>query len=147
MFVAPRCGTHTTPLLSAVSAAPDYDQVVSSSRRHPEVPAEEVHSITSAPEALTDDLARRQKRYLAQMGIRVVCFAGAVFSWGHIPLWASLILIVAAVVLPYSAVLFANAGRERRDGDGTFMTTREIGPGSGAPRGLGSSDNHPDGRA
>jgi len=70
-----------------------------------------------------------------------------VFSWGHIPLWASLILIVAAVVLPYSAVLFANAGRERRDGDGTFMTTREIGPGSGAPRGLGSSDDHPDGRA
>ena len=51
-------------------------------------------------------------------------------------MWASLLLIVAAVVLPYSAVLFANAGRERRDTDGTFMTPREIGPGTGAPRGL-----------
>ncbi len=147
MFVARCCGTHTTRLLSTVSAPPDYDQVVSSNRRHPAVPPGEVHSITSAPEALADDLARRQKRYLVQMGIRVVCFAGAVFSWGHIPLWASLILIVAAVVLPYSAVLFANAGRERRDTDGTFMTSREIGPGTGAPRGLGPSDDHPDGRA
>ena len=51
-------------------------------------------------------------------------------------MWASLVLIVAAVVLPYVAVLFANAGRERRDTDGTFMTPREIGPGTGAPRGL-----------
>ena len=33
---------------------------------------------------------------------------------GPDPVWASLLLIVAAVVLPYSAVLFANAGRERR---------------------------------
>ena len=114
MFVAPRCGTHTTPLLSAVSAAPDYDQVVSSSRRHPEVPAEEVHSITSAPEALTDDLARRQKRYLAQMGIRVVCFAGAVFSWGHIPLWASLILIVVSVQLVSPTRRWRIRGRRSR---------------------------------
>jgi hypothetical protein len=124
----------------------DYDQVVSN-RRHPATPPAEVYSITSAPEPLADDMARRQKRYLVQMGIRVLCFAGAVLSWGSIPMWASLLLIVAAVVLPYSAVLFANAGRERRDTDGTFMTAREIGPGTGAPRGLGPSDDHPDGRA
>ena len=119
--------------------------MVSSIRRRPDLPAEEVHSITSAPEPLTDDLARRQKRYLVQMGIRIVCFAGAVLSWGRIPMWASLVLLIAAVVLPYSAVLFANAGRERRDSDGTFMSAREIGPGTGAPRGLGPSDT-PDGR-
>jgi hypothetical protein len=118
---------------------------VSSNRRHPGVPPAEVQSITSAPEPLADDMARRQKRYLVQMGIRVVCFAAAVFSWGHIPLWASLVLIVAAVVLPYSAVLLANAGRERRDSEGTFMTMREIGPGSGDSRGLGPSDG-PGGR-
>jgi len=147
MFVARRCGTCTTPVLSVVSARTDYDQVVSSNRRHPDVPPGEVHSITSAPEPLSDDLARRQKRYLVQMGIRVVCFAAAVLTWGRIPMWASLLLIVAAVVLPYSAVLFANAGRERRDTDGSFITPREIGPGSGAPRGLGPSDEAPDGRA
>lgn len=119
--------------------------MVSSIRRRPDLPSEEVHSITNAPEPLADDLARRQKRYLLQMGVRIVCFAGAVLSWGRIPMWASLLLIIAAVVLPYSAVLFANAGRERRDSDGTFMTPREIGPGSGSAGGIGSSDGS-DGR-
>ncbi|MBO3085897.1 DUF3099 domain-containing protein [Cellulomonas sp. zg-ZUI188] len=90
-------------------------------------------------------MARRQKRYLVQMGIRVVCFAVAVVSWGRIPMWASLLLIVAAVVLPYSAVLFANAGRERRDSDGSFMSPREVG-GDGGPHGLGPSDR-PEGPA
>lgn len=118
--------------------------MVSSIRRRPDLPSEGVPSITQAPEPLTDDMARRQKRYLVQMGIRIICFAAAVLTWGTIPMWASLLLIVAAVVLPYSAVLIANAGRERRDSDGTFMTPREIGPGSGTPRGLGSPDQ-PDG--
>ena len=119
--------------------------MVSSIRRRPDLPTEEVYSITSAPEPLADDMARRQKRYLLQMGVRVLCFAAAVLTWGRIPMWASLLLIIAAVVLPYSAVLFANAGRERQESDGSFMTAREIGPGSGAPRGLGPSDE-PDGR-
>ncbi|HYQ74101.1 DUF3099 domain-containing protein [Cellulomonas sp.] len=81
------------------------------SRRNPE-PAQ---SITSAPEPLGADQARRARRYLIQMGIRVVCFVLAVLTWSRVPLWVSLVLIVGAVVLPYIAVLFANAGRERRD--------------------------------
>lgn len=81
------------------------------SRRNPE-PAQ---SITSAPEPLGADQARRARRYLIQMGIRVVCFVVAVLTWSRVPLWVSLVLIVGAVVLPYIAVLFANAGRERRD--------------------------------
>jgi len=88
-----------------------------------------VHQITSAPEPLTDDVARRQRRYLVQMGIRVVCFALSVLTWGHIPVVLSLVLIVGAVVLPYTAVLIANAGRERRDTDASFMEHRELGPG------------------
>lgn len=81
------------------------------SRRNPE-PAQ---SITSAPEPLGADQARRARRYLIQMGIRVLCFLLAVLTWSRVPLWVSLVLIVGAVVLPYIAVLFANAGRERRD--------------------------------
>lgn len=81
------------------------------SRRNPQ-PAQ---SITSAPEPLGADQARRARRYLIQMGIRVVCFLLAVLTWSRVPLWVSLVLIVGAVVLPYIAVLFANAGRERRD--------------------------------
>ncbi|WP_029287611.1 DUF3099 domain-containing protein [Cellulomonas sp. HZM] len=97
----------------------------------------DVARITSAPEPLAEDVARRQKRYLVQMGIRIVCFALSVLTWNHVPRWASIVLIVGAVVLPYVAVIFANAGRERRDEDTTFIDPREIGPGTGAPRGLG----------
>lgn len=81
------------------------------SRRTPD----EAQSITSAPVPLGADQARRARRYLIQMGIRVACFVLAVLTWTHVPLWLSLTLIVGAVVLPYIAVLFANAGRERRD--------------------------------
>lgn len=81
------------------------------SRRTPD----DAQRITSAPESLAADQARRERRYLLQMGIRVVCFLLAVLLWRHVPLWLSLVFIVGAVVLPYVAVLFANAGRERRD--------------------------------
>lgn len=46
------------------------------------------------------------------MGIRLVCFLSAIFLARGI-LWLQMVLLAAAVVLPYSAVLFANAGRDR----------------------------------
>jgi Flp pilus assembly protein TadB len=97
----------------------------------------EVPRITSAPEPLADDVARRQKRYLIQMGIRVLCFALAVLTWNHIPLWLSVVFIVGAVVLPYVAVILANAGRERSDASETFIDPRELGPGRGNGGSLG----------
>ncbi len=90
-------------------------------------------SITSAPEPLAADQARRARRYLVQMGIRVVCFVGAVALWNHVPLWFSLLLIIGAVVLPYVAVLFVNAGRERQEEGPPLMDPRLIG-GPAAPR-------------
>ncbi|GAB2465849.1 hypothetical protein GCM10007967_20130 [Xylanimonas ulmi] len=66
-------------------------------------------SITDAPESLTDDQARRQRRYLLQMGLRVVCFVGAYFADG----WLRWTLIAGAVVIPYLAVILVNAGRDR----------------------------------
>lgn len=95
--------------------------------------------ITTAPEPLADDLARRQRRYLVQMGIRVVCFLAAVFTWGHVPVALSLAMIVAAVVLPYVAVLLANAGRERRDVDTTLLDPRQIDRGPQGPDSLGGT--------
>ncbi|NMR20765.1 DUF3099 domain-containing protein [Cellulomonas fimi] len=74
-----------------------------------------MHRITTAPEPLADDLARRTRRYLVQMGIRVVCFLLAILTWDRVPMWVSAVLLVGAVVLPYVAVILANAGRERRD--------------------------------
>ena len=105
--------------------------MVSSSRRNQEPEPGEVVKITSAPEPLTSDMSRRQSRYLIQMGIRVVCFLAAVLTWGKIPMAVSIVLLVATVVLPYSAVLFANAGRERDDDSASFLTQRELGAGPG----------------
>ena len=89
----------------------------------------EVHRITTAPEPLADDLARRTRRYLIQMGIRVLCFLLAVFTWGHAPIWLSAVLLVSATVLPYIAVILANAGRERRSEPALLMQPRAIGAG------------------
>ncbi len=43
------------------------------------------------------------------MGIRTACFLGAVLAAG----WLRWSLVAAALVLPYLAVVLANAGRER----------------------------------
>ena len=93
--------------------------------------------ITTAPEPLADDIARRTRQYLAQMGVRVACFLVAVFTWGHIPAWISAILLVGAVVLPYSAVLLANAGRTRVPTVTLDAPTRAIGTGSAGTAGTG----------
>jgi hypothetical protein len=110
---------------------------VVSTRKQRHDAAPEVPSITNAPEPLADDIGRRQVRYLVQMGIRVVCFLGAIFTWNHVPLWVSIVLIAAAVVLPYTAVIGANAGREHRDDDASYLDPREIEGGRGSSGELG----------
>ncbi|RYV50574.1 DUF3099 domain-containing protein [Pengzhenrongella frigida] len=90
--------------------------------------------ITSVPEPLSDEVARRTRRYLIQMGIRIVCFIGAVATWGRVPGWISWLLIAGAVVLPYIAVILANAGRERPDDAVPLMTPRALGSGADGDR-------------
>lgn len=89
-----------------------------------EVP--EVQSITSAPEARSQGMARRQKIYLVQMGVRVLAFLATVATWGRVPMWLSVVLIVCAVVLPYTAVLLANEPG-RSHGSVTGVEARQLG--------------------
>ena len=70
------------------------------------------HTITSAQRALSDEQAGRTRKYLISMGIRTACVIGAIF----IPGWPRWVLIAGAVILPYLAVVIANAGRERDTG-------------------------------
>ena len=79
-------------------------------RRRPSRASDEVQSITSAQEALRVEQSHRTRVYFAQMFIRLACFLGAVFLADG---WLRWVLLVGAVVLPYSAVIFANAGRDR----------------------------------
>jgi predicted anti-sigma-YlaC factor YlaD len=71
-----------------------------------------VFSVTSLPPSLEEDQAQRMRRYLVSMGIRTACFilavvALAVLHWTVIG-WT---LVVGAAVLPYVAVVMANAAR------------------------------------
>ncbi|GGF33930.1 hypothetical protein GCM10011519_04250 [Marmoricola endophyticus] len=67
---------------------------------------DEVVNVTSAPQSRAEELAGRQRKYLLSMSLRVVCFLGAILV-GHG--WLLYVLIGAALVLPYIAVVAANA--------------------------------------
>jgi Protein of unknown function (DUF3099) len=69
--------------------------------------SEPVHRITGAQTGLSEDMRGRRRRYLISMGVRTVCFVGATIVSGPFR-W---VLIVGALLLPYLAVVFANAGR------------------------------------
>ena len=69
----------------------------------------EVYSITSARRALSEDLHDRNIRYLVSMAIRTACFLLAFVVTGPLR-W---VFIAGAVIIPYIAVVVANAGRER----------------------------------
>lgn len=79
--------------------------------------------ITAAHTSQSQQVRGRQTRYLISMGIRTLCFILAVVTdgawrWGF---------IVAAVVLPYFAVIVANAGGEvDRDAPEPFVDDRRL---------------------
>jgi Flp pilus assembly protein TadB len=68
---------------------------------------ETVISVTSAQPGRSEDLDSRIARYAWMMSIRIVCFVLAVLT----PSPWRWIFIVAAVFLPYVAVVLANAHR------------------------------------
>ena len=66
--------------------------------------------VTTAPQSPRDELRSRQRRYLVTMGIRVVCFVLAiVLATLHLA-WAAGVAVAASLVLPWVAVIAANAG-------------------------------------
>ncbi|MET1061239.1 MAG: DUF3099 domain-containing protein [Nocardioides sp.] len=76
--------------------------------------------ITTAPRSRAEDIAARQKRYIYSMGLRTVCFVGAVVVGGGWLMWA---FLVGAIFLPYVAVVMANAGPGRN----TDAALRQVG--------------------
>ena len=73
---------------------------------------DEAVRITTAPSNREDEIWARQKRYIFSMVIRTVCFLGAIVADGILR-WT---LVAAAVLLPYVAVVMANAVGSRDDG-------------------------------
>jgi hypothetical protein len=80
-------------------------------------------SITTAPESLTDEQSARIRRYLLTMGVRTVCFVlAAVTATNGAPWWVWGAFALLAVVLPYVAVVLANAVRPRLGGSASPVT-------------------------
>ncbi|MDP9445218.1 MAG: DUF3099 domain-containing protein [Actinomycetota bacterium] len=90
--------------------------------------------ITSARTGHSADVHARQTRYLLSMGVRTACFLLAVVTTG----WLRWVFIAAAFVLPYIAVVVANAGSAADpDGPGSFVDTSRRMLEPGPPPGSG----------
>ena len=97
---------------------------------------DEAIRITTAGTSRHDDISARQRRYVLSMGLRTLCFVAAVPLWQVSP-WLSAVFIAAALLLPYVAVVMANAVASRSDEfelRGHASPHPELSPGSESAR-------------
>ncbi|WP_374119311.1 DUF3099 domain-containing protein [Streptomyces odontomachi] len=71
----------------------------------------QVFRITGARQGLDEDVRGRQRRYVISMSIRTVSVILAVVLW-NVARPVAIVALVLGFVLPYIAVVIANAGRE-----------------------------------
>ncbi|RAG85169.1 DUF3099 domain-containing protein [Streptacidiphilus pinicola] len=100
--------------------------------------------ITGARTGLTEDVRGRQRRYMFSMLVRTVCVILAVVLWQESRI-AAIVALVGGTIIPYFAVVFANAGREGAPrAPESFSVDFRPPPalGSGSSDGESSSDAH-----
>ncbi|MFE2295776.1 DUF3099 domain-containing protein [Streptomyces sp. NPDC059452] len=73
--------------------------------------SDEVFRITGARQGLADDVRGRQRRYVISMSVRTVSVVLAAVLW-NVERHVAIVALVLGVLLPYVAVVIANAGRE-----------------------------------
>lgn len=71
----------------------------------------EVFRITGARMSLAEDVRGRQRRYVISMVIRTLSVVATVVLW-NVQRPVAIVTLVAGALLPYVAVVIANAGRE-----------------------------------
>ncbi|MET7571644.1 DUF3099 domain-containing protein [Streptomyces sp. NPDC005492] len=83
----------------------------------------QVFRITGARTGLAEDVRGRQRRYVISMSIRTVSVILACALW-NVERHVAIVALVVGMLLPYVAVVIANAGRENAPGlPSTFVTT------------------------
>jgi hypothetical protein len=84
---------------------------------------DEVFRITGARQGLADDVRGRQRRYVISMSVRTVSVILAAVLW-NVERYVAIVALVLGVLLPYVAVVIANAGRENTPSlPSTFVPT------------------------
>ncbi|MGP4049050.1 DUF3099 domain-containing protein [Streptomyces sp. 2A115] len=82
----------------------------------------EVFRITGARQGLADDVRGRQRRYIISMAVRTVAVILAATLW-NVERHVAVVALVLGAVIPYIAVVIANAGRENAPSlPSTFVT-------------------------
>ncbi|MFD4373254.1 DUF3099 domain-containing protein [Streptomyces sp. NPDC058486] len=71
----------------------------------------EVFRITGARQGLEDDVRGRQRRYIISMSVRTLSVIAAAVLW-NVERHVAVVALALGVLLPYIAVVIANAGRE-----------------------------------
>ncbi|GAA3856829.1 DUF3099 domain-containing protein [Streptomyces sp. NPDC003631] len=71
----------------------------------------QVFRITGARQGLADDVRARQRRYIISMSVRTVSVILAATLW-NVSRPVAVVALILGAVLPYVAVVIANAGRE-----------------------------------
>ncbi|WP_030333342.1 DUF3099 domain-containing protein [Streptomyces sp. NRRL B-1381] len=91
----------------------------------------EVIRITGARQGLTEDVRGRQRRYVISMSVRTVSVVLAVVLW-NVERHVAIVALVLGVLLPYIAVVIANAGRENATSLPTTFVAMPMQPALGA---------------
>lgn len=76
---------------------------------------EESFLVTTAGKSPRQELRERTRRYLVTMGIRVVCFILAIVLFELNLHWAAGFAVAGSLILPWVAVVMANAGPQRSE--------------------------------
>ncbi|GEC04370.1 membrane protein [Streptomyces spinoverrucosus] len=89
--------------------------------RHGDVNGQ-VFRITGARQGLQEDVRGRQRRYVISMSVRTLAVILAATLW-NVERHVAIVALVLGAVLPYIAVVIANAGRENAPSlPSTFVT-------------------------
>ncbi len=92
----------------------------------------EVVRITGARQGLAEDVRGRQRRYVISMSVRTVAVILAAVLW-NVERHVAIVALALGVLLPYVAVVIANAGRESvKPLPGSFVPT-PVRPSIGPP--------------
>ncbi|WP_416975303.1 DUF3099 domain-containing protein [Streptomyces sp. 4F14] len=75
----------------------------------------QVFRITGARQGLQDDVRQRQRRYIISMSVRTVSVVLAALLW-NVERHVAMVALALGILLPYIAVVIANAGRENAPG-------------------------------
>ncbi|GAA4798192.1 DUF3099 domain-containing protein [Streptomyces ziwulingensis] len=93
----------------------------------------QVFRITGARTGLEEDVRGRQRRYIISMSVRTLSVILAATLW-NVERHVAIVALVLGVVLPYVAVVIANAGRENAPGLPSTFVSAPLPPMIEAPR-------------